>query len=117
MRRTTAGLMFAALLVAGCGRGGDDYDRRGLLQGEGDSKVFTRASQLYFRGNLSDARELLTGFGERYPESPLAGDASLALRRIESDLAGAAPGDSIEVTSDAARLTLIYRGGLSASAE
>ena len=117
MRATTAGLLAAVLLAAGCGGGGSDYDQRGLLQGEGDTRDFTRASQLYFRGNLSDARELLTGFGQRYPESPLAEDASLALRRIESDLAGASARDSIPGPSDAPRLTLISRPALSASAD
>ena len=118
MRATTAGLLAAVLLTAGCGGGGSDYDRQGLLQGDGDTGDFTRASQLYFRGNLSDARELLTGFGERYPESPLAEDASLALRRIESDLAGASSvPDSTAGPSDAPRLTLISRPGLSASAD
>jgi len=117
MRVATAGLLAAVLLAGGCGGGGSDYDGSGLLQGDGDSRDFTRASQLYFRGNLSDARELLTGFGERYPESPLTEDASLALRRIESDLAGASVGDSTGGPSDAPRLTLISRPGLSASAD
>lgn len=117
MRATTAGLLAAVLLAAGCGGGGSDYDQRGLLRGDGDTGDFTRASQLYFRGNLSDARELLTGFGQRYPESPLAEDASLALRRIESDLAGTLVADSTAGPADAPRLTLISRPGLSASAE
>jgi hypothetical protein len=110
-------MLAAVLLAVGCGGGGSDYDRQGLLQRGGDTGDFTRASQLYFRGNLSDARGLLTGFGERYPESPLTEDASLALRRIESDLAGASVPDSTGGPADAPRLTLISRPGLSASAD
>ncbi len=117
MNCTIATVMTAALLAAGCGGGGADYDDQGLLRGEGDAEDFTRASQLYFRGNLSDARDLLSGFEERYPQSPLEDDASLALRRIESDLAGAGVRDTVSDPADAPSLTLVSRPGLSASAE
>jgi hypothetical protein len=116
MTRTLVAAMAALMLAAGCGGGGADYDERGLLRGRDDGRDFTRAAQLYFRGNLSDAREILTGFGERYPDSPLAEDASLALRRIESDLSGSASPDTLAGSPDVPGVTLVSRPGLSSAA-
>lgn len=61
-------------------------DGSGLASEETDLSAFTRASQLYFRGNLSRARDAFNVIIYRFADSPLAGDAGLAVRRIEQDL-------------------------------
>lgn len=72
------------LLLAACG--GEQLDGEGLAEGVSAGGQFTRASQLYFRGRLSASLEEFNGVVYRFPDSPFAQDARLAVRRIESDL-------------------------------
>jgi hypothetical protein len=116
MRFLAASALLAAL-ITGCGTDGPEYGDQGLAGGGGATGDFIRASQLFFRGNLSDAREILTGFEERHPDSPLADDASLALRRIEADLSGASPADSAVEEAGRGRVTLISRPALAGKAD
>lgn len=83
MRRTFA--VAAAALALACGSG-SGTDSSGLIVDRGDVTAFARASQLYFRGSLSRAREGFNVIVYRYPGSPLAEDARMALRRIDQDL-------------------------------
>ena len=117
MTQSTRWALAVALLIAACGSKAPDFDDQGLVDGSGGSAEFTRACQLYFRGNLSDSRDLLTGFEARYPQSPLAEDAALALRRIQSDLEGASPGDSVPDRRHAPAVTLVTRPELRSAAE
>lgn len=93
MRRTLA--VAAAVLALACGSG-SGTDSSGLIVDRGDVTAFARASQLYFRGSLSRAREGFNVIVYRYPGSPLAEDARMALRRIDQDL-----GDASADTSSA----------------
>jgi hypothetical protein len=75
-----------AVLVAGCTDA--SVDGEGLADGSCAQTLFTRASQLYFRGRLSAALEDFNGVIYRYPDTNYAADARLAVRRIERDLTG-----------------------------
>lgn len=79
--------LFPALLMLACGNG-EMLDAEGLASTESAFEQFTRASQLYYRGRLTAALEEFNGVIYRYPDSPLASDARLAVRRLESDLSG-----------------------------
>ncbi|MCK5787054.1 MAG: hypothetical protein KAH54_10930 [Candidatus Sabulitectum sp.] len=88
--RTDIILFLAAslfLLFSACGSG-EALDSEGLAFTGSASEQFTRASQLYYRGRLTAAMEEFNGVIYRYPDSPFASDARLALRRVESDLNG-----------------------------
>lgn len=76
------------LLTAGCGGGGEDYDSSGYMTGDTDEALFTRGCQEYLRGSLTGSRETFNSLIYRFPESPLRGDAQLAVRKIESELSG-----------------------------
>lgn len=89
-RRAAAGLVLLVLAAVSCGRGGAT-GADGLLRGDGETELFGRASQLYFRGSLSRARDEFSSFLDRFPSSPLAAEAGLALRRIDQDLGGSLP--------------------------
>ncbi len=82
MNRITAAAVI--LLLAACG--GEQTDGEGLAEAFSARGQFTRASQLYFRGRLSASLEEFNGVVYRFPDSPFAQDARLAVRRIESDL-------------------------------
>lgn len=79
-------VVLAVLLVLGCTGGRNDLDPNGLAGTDSPLHQFARASQLYWRGSLSAAREEFNGVIYRYPGSGLADDARLAVRRIESEL-------------------------------
>ncbi len=79
-------LMLPVLFVAACG--GGKLDSEGLASSGTALEQFTRASQLYYRGRLTAALDEFNGVVYRYPDSPLASDARLAVRRLESDLSG-----------------------------
>ncbi|NLP04398.1 LytR C-terminal domain-containing protein [Candidatus Fermentibacteria bacterium] len=96
-RRAAPGMVVFLLLAAvSCGGGGTGDD--GLLRGDGEAELFGRASQLYFRGSLSRAREEFNVFLDRFPSSPLIAEAGLALRRIEQDLGGTQPDTAVSVS-------------------
>ncbi len=75
------------LLFLACGSE-EHLDDQGLASSGSALEQFTRASQLYYRGRLTAALEEFNGVIYRYPDSPIASDARLAVRRVESDLAG-----------------------------
>lgn len=116
MTRAFAAGLVLTILVA-CGGDAREYGEQGLAGAEDATGEFVRASQLFFRGNLSDAREILTGFEERHSDSPLAADASLALRRIEADLSGTAPADSSSEEAGRGRVTLMSLPALAGRAD
>jgi len=74
------------VFFSGCGSG--PLDQEGLAGSDTALEQFTRAGQLYFRGRLTASLEEFNGVIYRYPDSPIAEDARLAVRRIESDLSG-----------------------------
>jgi hypothetical protein len=74
------------LLALSCGGGTEGLDQNGLAAGGSALGQFARAGQLYFRGSLSASREEFNGVIYRFPDSPLAEDARLAVRRIEGEL-------------------------------
>lgn len=80
-------ILFLILLLPACDNG-DMLDSEGLASSGSVFEQFTRASQLYYRGRLTAALEEFNGVIYRYPDSPLASDARLAVRRVESDLSG-----------------------------
>ncbi len=80
-------ILFLILLLLACNNG-EALDSEGLASSGSAFEQFTRASQLYYRGRLTAALEEFNGVIYRYPDSPLASDARLAVRRVESDLAG-----------------------------
>ncbi len=86
----TATLLLLGLLMIGCDAEKNAVDGDGLLSGETDVLVFSRGCQCYFRGSLSRARDEFNGVVYRFPDSPLAEDARLAVRRIDADLADGA---------------------------
>jgi hypothetical protein len=94
-------LAAASAIICGCG-GDEGFGDQGLAAGDDALSLFIRGCQHYFRGSLSKAREDLNGVVYRYPDSPLADDARLAVRRIESDLSGT----EIPDTSDSGSVTL-----------
>lgn len=79
--------LLVTLLVLGCGSS-EMLDSEGLASSGSAFEQFTRASQLYYRGRLTAALDEFNGVIYRYPDSPLASDARLAVRRLESDLSG-----------------------------
>jgi len=79
-------LLSLVLLCISCGA--ENIDADGLVSPESAVEQFARASQYYYRGRLTAAFEEFNGVIYRYPDSPLASDARLAVRRIESDLSG-----------------------------
>ncbi|MBN2587909.1 MAG: hypothetical protein JXA64_08270 [Candidatus Fermentibacteraceae bacterium] len=87
-RYLRAVLIAVMLLLPGCGGGGDDYDRSGYMTGDTDEALFTRGCQEYLRGSLTGSRETFNSLIYRFPDSPLRGDAQLAVRKIEADLTG-----------------------------
>ena len=92
MKRMTA-LVFL-IFAASCGSRPMDTDESGLIREESDITAFARASQLYFRGNLSRARDGFNAIIYRYPDSVLGEDAALAARRIDQDLGSTRQVDS-----------------------
>lgn len=74
------------LLALSCGGGTEGLDQNALAAGGSALGQFARAGQLYFRGSLSASREEFNGVIYRFPDSPLAEDARLAVRRIEGEL-------------------------------
>ncbi len=96
--RRNAPLVLVLLLLTAAACGGGRTGADGLLRGDGETELFGRASQLYFRGCLSRAREEFCAFLDRFPSSPLAAEAGLALRRIEQDLGGALPDTVLTVS-------------------
>jgi hypothetical protein len=79
-------LVLLAALATSCGGRGTPVDETGLVLGGGETSVFARASQLYFRGSLSRAREEFNAVIYRFPDSRLVEEARLAVRRIDIDL-------------------------------
>ncbi|MCK5842019.1 MAG: hypothetical protein KAH31_07620 [Candidatus Sabulitectum sp.] len=79
--------LLITLLILGCGSS-EMLDSEGLAFAGSAFEQFTRASQLYYRGRLTAALDEFNGVIYRYPDSPLASDARLAVRRLESDLSG-----------------------------
>ncbi len=97
MRCVLLGLLLAVL---SCGGGNEGLDENGLAFGDNAAGQFTRAGQLYFRGSLSASREEFNGVVYRFPSSPLADDARLAVRRIDVELGnGATAPDGARVPS------------------
>jgi len=80
-------LMLPVLVVAACS-GSGRLDSDGLASSDTALEQFARASQLYYRGRLTAALDEFNGVIYRYPDSPVASDARLAVRRLESDLSG-----------------------------
>lgn len=76
------------LSLLSCGGGERQLDENGLAASGNALGQFARASQLYWRGSLSASREEFNGVIYRFPGSPLADDARLAVRRIEGELGG-----------------------------
>ena len=76
-----------SLLILGC-QSETSLDSEGLSSSENALNQFTRASQLYYRGRLTASLEEFNGVVYRFPDSPIASDARLAIRRIENDLSG-----------------------------
>jgi len=74
------------LLALSCGGGAERTDQDGLVADASAPGLFARAAQLYFRGSLSASREEFNGVVYRFPDSPLADDARLAVRRIDGEL-------------------------------
>lgn len=81
-------------LLCSCGGGGTRVDESGVVEGGEDLQVFARASQYYFRGNLTRAEEEFNRLLLTFEDSPLAEDAGLAVRRIGQDTTESLPGDS-----------------------
>jgi len=116
-------LLFAAsvLLLISCRSGSLDED--GLSGTDTAQEQFTRASQLYYRGRLTASLEEFNGVVYRYPDSPLAQDARLAVRRIECDLSGIDPGEegSTGVPAFVSRIAVVGRpavtGGMTRTAD
>jgi len=108
-------LMLPVLVVAACG-GGGNLDSDGLASSDSALEQFTRASQLYYRGRLTAALDEFNGVVYRYPESPLASDARLAVRRLESDLSGEEQQSSavVELVVDA-RIAVVGRSSVNSS--
>lgn len=92
MNRIVSLVCAGVLLLAGCG--GSSTDNDGLACSATAREQFTRASQLYFRGRLTASLEEFNGVVYRFPDSPFASDARLAVRRLESDLSGEAFSES-----------------------
>lgn len=88
MTRHPARVIFTVFLLAVISCGGSSTDGEGLSGSETAMEQFTRASQLYFRGRLTASLDEFNGVIYRFPESPFASDARLAVRRVESDLSG-----------------------------
>ena len=105
MRRFVPFLLLAA--AVSCGRDPVDTDDAGLVVEESDLDAFARASQLYFRGNLSRARDGFNVLVYRFPDSPLAEDAGLAIRRIEQDLGSVPAGDSGQTPSRSVEIAVV----------
>ncbi len=83
--------IFPVLILAlACGGGSNSFDHSGYFAGDDDLSVFTRATQQYFRGSLSNSKETFNTLIYRFPDSPLNSDAMLAVRRIEHELTGPA---------------------------
>lgn len=80
-------MLFIGFLLLSCGSG-ESLDNQGLASSGTAFEQFTRASQLYYRGRLTAALEEFNGVIYKYPDSQFASDARLAVRRVESDLAG-----------------------------
>ncbi len=99
------------LIVLACG-GGEPLDSEGLASNETAFEQFTRASQLYYRGRLTAALEEFNGVIYRYPDSPLASDARLAVRRVESDLAGEVQEPISDLISFSSRVAIVGRPGV-----
>ena len=78
--------LFMLLLALSCGGGTDGLDQDGLAVDGSALGQFARAGQLYFRGSLSASREEFNGVIYRFPNSTLADDARLAVRRIDGEL-------------------------------
>lgn len=87
MNRRFEFFIFLILFSFSCSSS-ENLDSEGLASSESAFEQFTRASQLYYRGRLTAAMDEFNGVIYKYPDSPMASDARLALRRLESDLAG-----------------------------
>ncbi len=88
MTRRLTRAVLTAFLLAAVSCGGSSTDGEGLAGSETAMEQFTRASQLYFRGRLTASLDQFNGVIYRFPDSPFATDARLAVRRVESDLTG-----------------------------
>jgi hypothetical protein len=97
-------LLPAVISIMACGGGSGNYDHSGYSVGEDDLSIFTRACQQYFRGSLSNSRETFNSLIYRFPDSPLNGDAQLAVRRVEFELTGAMQ-NPLEDTISSERIT------------
>jgi hypothetical protein len=93
-RTALPAVMIPALLIpvlvlsSGCGGGREEYDRSGFMTGDSDRALFTRGCQEYLRGSLTGSKETFNSLIYRFPDSPLRGDAQLAVRKIEAELSG-----------------------------
>ncbi len=106
-------LFMLPVLFLACGEG--VFDEEGLAPGQTALEQFTRASQLYYRGRLTASLEEFNGVIYRYPDSPFISDARLAVRRIESELAGelSAQGSSHAMPELDLRIAVIGRPAVS----
>lgn len=84
--RISVPALIPLLLALSCGGDGEGLDQDGLASGASALGQFARAGQLYFRGSLSASREEFNGVIYRFPNTVLADDAVLAVRRIDSEL-------------------------------
>jgi len=111
MNRNALYAFFLVLSTALLSCGENSLDEDGLATSRTALEQFTRAGQLYFRGRLSASLDEFNGVIYRFPDSPLASDARLAVRRIEGDLAGdnGSAGSSIIHVTLNARIAVVGR--------
>ncbi len=112
MNRRFDFVLCLSLMVLACGGGSESLDSEGLASNETAFEQFTRASQLYYRGRLTSALDEFNGVIYRYPDSPLASDARLAVRRVESDLAGEEQEPNTDILSFNSRVAIVGRPGV-----
>jgi hypothetical protein len=115
MSRKAQAYLIPVLLLLACG-GSKTLDSDGLASTDSAFEQFTRASQLYYRGRLTAALDDFNGVIYRYPDSPLASDARLAVRRLESDLSGEElPNSTVCVPAVVASVAVVGRPAVNSS--
>lgn len=115
MNRKAELFSLIVLLLLACDNG-EMLDSEGLASTGSAFEQFTRASQLYYRGRLTASLDEFKGVIYKYPDSPLASDARLAVRRLESDLSGSEmQGDISASPTINARIAVVGRPAVNSS--